>query len=315
MSLFKGYSLVYCEETRRWYRRDNGQWTEDILMLPEWGDIQGEPPNFPGGASAWGDITGTLADQTDLQTALDGKAPTHTHPYASDSHNHDASYAPVSHTHSTADVTGLDTALAGKASTGHNHDASYAAIGHNHAGTYEPANANIQTHVASPHAPANAQKNSDILKSEIEAVLTGAITSHSHSAGAISYANGTLTAGDVTMTNANTFYSGTSISLAAGTWLITGHITVGRANTTLIRYTGRIRNVTGAADLASTQMTQPSQNPHYVNMAMSTIVTLGALSTIQIEAAATTGSCLIKRACADNAAGNNATQINAIRLA
>lgn len=48
---------------------------------------------------------------------------------------------------------------------------------------------------------------------------------------------------------------------------------------------------------------------------MSTIVTLGALSTIQIEAAATTGSCLIKRACADNASGSNSTQLNAIRLA
>lgn len=183
ISLFKRDSLVYCEENRRWYRRSNGQWTEDILMLPEWGDIQGEPPNFPGGSSSWGDISGTLADQADLKTALDGKAPTHTHPYASDSHNHDASYAPVSHNHSTAEVTGLDTALAGKASTGHNHDASYSAIGHNHAGTYEPANANIQTHISSPHAPANAQKNSDILKSEIEAVLTGVIASHSHAGG------------------------------------------------------------------------------------------------------------------------------------
>jgi hypothetical protein len=28
----------------------------------------------PGGATAWGDLTGTLADQTDLQTALDSKA-------------------------------------------------------------------------------------------------------------------------------------------------------------------------------------------------------------------------------------------------
>lgn len=142
----------------------------------------GDLPSGPGGSS-WGSITGTLANQTDLQTALSGKANTHTHPYASDTHNHDAAYAPVSHTHSTADVTGLDAALAGKASTGHNHDASYAAIGHNHTGTYEPANANIQTHVASAHAPANAQKNSDILKSEIEAVLTGVIASHSHSDG------------------------------------------------------------------------------------------------------------------------------------
>lgn len=143
----------------------------------------GDLPSGPGGASSWGSITGTLANQTDLQTALNGKAPTHTHPYASDTHDHDASYAPVSHTHSTADVTGLDAALAGKASTGHNHDASYAAIGHNHTGTYEPANANIQTHVASAHAPANAQKNSDITKAEIEAVLTGVIASHSHSGG------------------------------------------------------------------------------------------------------------------------------------
>lgn len=64
------------------------------------------------------------------------------------------------------------TALNGKSGTGHTH-----------AGVYEPANANIQSHVISAHAPANAQKNSDILKAEIEAVLTGVITSHSHSGG------------------------------------------------------------------------------------------------------------------------------------
>ena len=50
-------------------------------------------------------------------------------------------------------------------------------------GGKESANANIQTHVTSAHAPSNAQKNSDILKSEIEAILTGAISSHSHAGG------------------------------------------------------------------------------------------------------------------------------------
>lgn len=44
----------------------------------------------------------------------------------------------------------------------------------------EPANSNIQTHIASPHAPANAQKNSDITKAEIEAKLTGTINTHTH---------------------------------------------------------------------------------------------------------------------------------------
>jgi hypothetical protein len=60
--------------------------------------------------------------------------------------------------------------LSGKSDVGHVHD-------------YEPVNSNIQAHVTSAHAPANAQKNSDITKSEIEAVLTGELTSHSHPAG------------------------------------------------------------------------------------------------------------------------------------
>lgn len=54
---------------------------------------------------------------------------------------------------------------------------------HNHAGIYEDANANIQAHVTSAHAPSNAQKNSDITKVEIEAKLTGEISSHSHAGG------------------------------------------------------------------------------------------------------------------------------------
>src|SRR3990167_8592254 len=60
-----------------------------------------------------------------------------------------------------ADVTGLVTDLSGK----------------------ETANANIQAHVTASHAPANAQKNSDILKAEIETILTGELTSHSHAGG------------------------------------------------------------------------------------------------------------------------------------
>lgn len=49
-----------------------------------------------------------------------------------------------------------------------------------HIPDYEPANINIQAHVTSIHAPIDAQKNSDILKSEIETKLVGEITSHTH---------------------------------------------------------------------------------------------------------------------------------------
>lgn len=74
-----------------------------------------------------------------------------------------------------ANLSGTNTGdqdLSGKADTSHDH-----------AGTYEPANANIQAHVAQAHAPANAQKNSDITIGEIEAKLTGVISSHSHAGG------------------------------------------------------------------------------------------------------------------------------------
>lgn len=41
----------------------------------------------------------------------------------------------------------------------------------------------VDNHVASQHAPSNAQKNSDITKAEIEAKLTGEISSHTHAGG------------------------------------------------------------------------------------------------------------------------------------
>jgi hypothetical protein len=86
--------------------------------------------------------------------------------------NHTHNTTAGSHTHVPSDVTGtaaIVSQLNAKA------DAS-----HTHAGVYEAANSNIQTHVGSSHAPSNAQKNSDITKAEIEAKLTGELTSHSH---------------------------------------------------------------------------------------------------------------------------------------
>ncbi|MEZ5195091.1 MAG: hypothetical protein R2764_01430 [Bacteroidales bacterium] len=49
-------------------------------------------------------------------------------------------------------------------------------------------------HSDSPHAPANAQKNSDITKAEIEAKLTGEISSHSHAAASPGFAINVLSA-------------------------------------------------------------------------------------------------------------------------
>jgi hypothetical protein len=111
----------------------------------------------------------------------------HNGTYSLTSHNHDASYAALNHNHD-ASYAAIDHNHTGVYSpVGHNHDAAYSAINHNHAGTYEPADANIQSHIASAHAPSNAQKNSDITKAEIEAKLTGEITSHTHPGGGGGY--------------------------------------------------------------------------------------------------------------------------------
>lgn len=49
-----------------------------------------------GGSAEWGNIGGTLADQTDLKTALDGKQTV-------------GSYAAASHTHTASEISGLPT--------------------------------------------------------------------------------------------------------------------------------------------------------------------------------------------------------------
>jgi hypothetical protein len=133
------------------------------------------------GSVSWGGIGGTLSNQTDLQTALNAKGTSNFSGSYSDLTNKPslfdgnysslagvpASFTPAAHNQAISTITGLQAALDGKQASGN----------------YEPANANIQTHIASAHAPSNAQKNSDITKAEIEAKLTGEISSHSHAGG------------------------------------------------------------------------------------------------------------------------------------
>lgn len=130
--------------------------------------------------------------------------------------------------------TDLQTALDGKSGTAHNHDAAY-----------EAKNVNIQAHIASAHAPSNAQANADITKAEIEAKLIGAISSHSHAGSGgptkISGNTGafggdstweTLTAdsANVTVTTQTTVMTVTG--LGAGTYRIKGALVYQTAATT-----------------------------------------------------------------------------------
>jgi hypothetical protein len=114
------------------------------------------------------------------------------------------------------------------------------------------------------------------------------------------------------MTSASTWYNGRSLSVPAGTWLVTGTITMGRTTTTAIRYSARITD--GTNHYASASQYAPSVNPHYISIALSTILTLASTTTIYISGYATTGGCVIKGAVADGASGNNATQLSAVKL-
>jgi hypothetical protein len=82
-----------------------------------WAGITGKPTTFPPETHAHDDLYYT---ESEVDTALAGKA--------SATHDHDADYAPITHSHAIADVTGLQTALDGKQASG-----SYAAASHTHA--------------------------------------------------------------------------------------------------------------------------------------------------------------------------------------
>ena len=87
------------------------------------------------------------------------------------------------------------------------------------------------THSQAAHAPSNAQKNSDITKAEIEAKLTGAITSHTHNYAAESHGNHvptTQTANNaIFLRNDNTWQTVTPANIGAAASSHGTHLTIG----------------------------------------------------------------------------------------
>ena len=110
-----------------------------------------------------------------LEKALDGKQAS-------------GSYAPLSH---TSDITMHITASERNAWNAK----STLALGTTSSTAFRgDQGLTAYNHSQAAHAPANAQKNSDITKAEIEAKLTGAITSHTHNYAASNHNhNGTYT--------------------------------------------------------------------------------------------------------------------------
>lgn len=121
-------------------------------------------------------------------------------------------------------------------------------------------------------------------------------------------------AADVQLPASGTWYNGPLISLPAGVWLINAQVTLFRNATTAANYFARITN--GTNHHASSQMYHASVSGISVNIALTCIITLTGTTDIKIQATTSAGATteLMKAATTAYGSGNNATQINAIRL-
>ena len=124
---------------------------------------------------------------------------------------------------------------------------------------------------------------------------------------------------NVTMTNANTWYDGPSVSLAAGTWIVICVLTctpsTGVSNAAG-KATGRLWD--GTTTYASTEGNNyigASGTAGPTPLPMVAIVTPGSTTSYKGSAAATQGGSTLHAAAPDNGVGNNASTIVAVRLA
>lgn len=120
---------------------------------------------------------------------------------------------------------------------------------------------------------------------------------------------------DVQIPANNTFVDGPSITLDAGTWLVTGSATFQRNATTAVHWIARLS--TGTVHYASGQTYQPSLSGHTAQIGLSAIVTLVAQTVVKLQGAISAGSTtsLMKAATPAAGSGNNATRINAVKIA
>jgi hypothetical protein len=116
---------------------------------------------------------------------------------------------------------------------------------------------------------------------------------------------------DVTMTSANTYYDGASISCASGTWLLLAQAT-GYNASFVTDFTAKIWD--GTTTFASGSAFQRTTT-EAITICLCCLVTPGSTTTYKVSLAGDNASGLIKAAVIRNAAGNTATQITGIKVA
>lgn len=118
---------------------------------------------------------------------------------------------------------------------------------------------------------------------------------------------------DVAMANANAWYNGPSVSLAAGTWLVMASATVGRTATTAGNYNIRISD--GLTNYASVQQYHASVANNWAALSCNAIITLASTTTILLQANGSIAADVLKATTPNNSSGANATGIVAVKIA
>lgn len=150
------WPFVFCDENDFIYSWNGTAFVEFPNLIGVTAEIAAAIEGIEGGEVDWADVLNKPAT------------------FPPSTHNHDADYEPIdaliqSHIqslHAPSNATANDTDANLKARANHTGEqaqstitnlvtdlAGKSATSHNHTGTYEPANANIQAHVASAHAP------------------------------------------------------------------------------------------------------------------------------------------------------------------
>lgn len=119
---------------------------------------------------------------------------------------------------------------------------------------------------------------------------------------------------DVTMATAGTWYDGPSISLTAGTWMIDSCVTVQKGAVSGVGdFSARLSD--GTTHYASSESTWNTRAGSMISVSLSTRITLASTTTIKVQAVSAFAASAIKAATIYQPSGNNASNINAVRVA
>jgi hypothetical protein len=116
-------------------------------------------------------------------------------------------------------------------------------------------------------------------------------------------------AGNVAMGTANSYITGPQVSLPAGTWFVTGTVTIYNSGASG-NASARLND--GTTNYASSEIY--ARSGYSQSITLSSVITLTATTTVRIQAASNLTTCSMRATTVNNGAGANASKINAVRI-